>query len=70
MWTCNIRYVPVSAFLVTYRIDIYFSASKIKKVKKKIFLSFYIPTHNLLNLEVLFKNYFAFAGEPVTEMWN
>lgn len=68
MWTCNIRYAPVSTFLETYRIDICFSASKIKKVKKKMYLCGYILTHGVFNLEVLFKNYFVLAGEPVMDM--
>lgn len=50
MWTCNIRCVPVSTFLETYRIDIYFSASKNKEVKKN---TSYILTHSLFHLEVL-----------------
>lgn len=35
-----------------------------------MYLCGYILTHGVFNLEVLFKNYFVLAGEPVMDMWN
>lgn len=43
---------------------------KLRKLRKKNCFYWCILTHGLFNLEVLFKNYFVLAGEPVMEMWN